>query len=62
MRNYMTEQYHPTASTVGEFVKTITNEKLLGNFVTNMNNPDSTPGERYPEEWIKTFAAWSEMN
>ncbi len=58
----MTEQYHPDKVTVEEFIRLITNEELLRNFVINMNNLDQIPKERYPEEWIKTFAAWSEMN
>jgi hypothetical protein len=61
-REYMTEEYYPDKITVEKFVQIITNEELLRNFVTNMNNLDQIPQERYPEEWIKTFAAWAEMN
>ena len=61
MREYMTEHYHPNKVTVEEFVNLITDEDAIRNFVTNMNNLEQTSEERYPEEWIKTFAAWMEM-
>ncbi len=61
-RGYMTERYYPNKVSVEEFIKIISNEEALRNFVTNMNNLDQMPEERYPEEWIKTFSAWMEMN
>ncbi len=61
-REYITEMYYPEKVTVEEFIRILTRDKVNQSFITNMNNLDSIPQERNVEEWIKTYAAWSEMN
>ena len=59
-RNPITETHHPDKLTVEEFINRLTKEEANRNFITNMNNLEMS--NKHAEEWIKIYAAWSEMN
>ena len=61
-RNPITVMSFPEKFTVEEFIEEITDPEINQSFINNMNNLEQIPEERYPEDWIQTYAAWMEMN
>jgi hypothetical protein len=66
-RVFETAMTFPDKLTVEEFIEEVTNPKRTKAFIANMNNltnemPDKMLKHQHAEEWIQTFAAWSEMN
>lgn len=60
MRNKDTEETWPDRLTIEEFISAITENDTNEGFIQNMHHLGIN--NRYPEEWIKTYAAWMEMN
>ena len=59
-RNDMTEMYYPNKLIVEEFIQEIEDHETNLAFINNMHHLEIST--KYPEDWIKTYAAWMEMN
>lgn len=55
----MTAACYSDKMTVEEFFAEI--KSLESSFISNMNNLKNMPKTRWPEDWMETLAAWSEM-
>ena len=65
-RERATEEYYPDKVTAQDFIRLITDTCDNHAFIKNMehlaNKDLDTYYKRYPEDWIKMYAAWMEMN